>query len=68
MTATTLPDGRTVLVVGATHRSNLRVWDPTTGTVRHIVLDTAVTCLAAAGPHLFVGHAHGVLGLPLTGQ
>ncbi|WP_416962858.1 hypothetical protein [Streptomyces sp. Agncl-13] len=44
----------------------LRVWDPATGAVREISLDVAVTCLAAAGSDVVVGHDRGVLGLPLT--
>ncbi|MGW3149194.1 hypothetical protein ACWDG1_31910 [Streptomyces sp. NPDC001177] len=64
--ATTLHDGRTVLVSGSKHGSRLRVWEPETGTVQHTVLDAAVTCLATAGPDLIVGHERGVLGLPLT--
>ncbi|MHA6761849.1 WD40 repeat domain-containing protein [Streptacidiphilus sp. PAMC 29251] len=66
MTGTTLHDGRSVLVVGVKHRHNLRVWEPATGTVQHIALDVAVSCLATAGSDLIVGHGHGVLGLPLT--
>lgn len=66
MTAVTLHDGRTVLVVGSRAGSRLRVWEPETGTLRHIALDVALTCLAAVGPCLIVGHDRGVLGLPLT--
>lgn len=66
--ATSLHDGRTVLVAGSRHGHTLRVWEPETGAVRHIALDVAVTCLATAGPHLIVGHDRGVLGLPLVGR
>ncbi|MEU5635209.1 WD40 repeat domain-containing protein [Streptomyces rishiriensis] len=66
MTATTLHDGRTVLVVGSSHSRSLRVWEPESGALRHIALDVALTCLAAVGPWLIVGHERGVLGLPLT--
>ncbi|MFE9452406.1 WD40 repeat domain-containing protein [Streptomyces sp. NPDC006739] len=67
MTATTLHGGRTVLVTGRKQGSDLRVWEPETGTVRHLVLDVALTCLAAAGPDLIVGHDRGVLKIQLTG-
>lgn len=66
MAATTLPDGRSVLVTGSGRR--LRVWEPESGTVQHIAVDVAVTCLATAGPDLIVGHDRGVLRLPLTRQ
>lgn len=65
MTAATLPDGRRVLAVGSC-LGRLRVWEPETGTVRHIALDLAPTCLAVAGPDLIVGHARGAVGLPLA--
>ncbi|MFJ3799442.1 WD40 repeat domain-containing protein [Streptomyces sp. NPDC090088] len=68
VTATTLPDGRTVLVTGARHGHRLRIWEPATGVVEHIALDVALTCLATAGADLIVGHDRGVLSLPLTGQ
>ncbi|MFJ8778375.1 WD40 repeat domain-containing protein [Streptomyces sp. NPDC102476] len=60
--------GRAVLVIGSRFGRNLRVWEPESGTVRHIAVDVAVTCLATAGPDLIVGHDHGVLRLPLTRQ
>ncbi|WP_084725611.1 WD40 repeat domain-containing protein [Streptacidiphilus melanogenes] len=63
MTATTLPDRRPVLVTG--NGRSLRVWEPETGTVQHLALDVAVTCLAATGSDLLVGHDGGVLRLPL---
>ncbi|MGQ4405320.1 WD40 repeat domain-containing protein [Streptomyces hayashii] len=66
MTAATLHDGRTVLVVGSRNGRLLRVWEPETGALRHIALDVALTCLAAAGSCLIVGHERGVLGLPLA--
>ncbi|MEV6485886.1 hypothetical protein [Streptomyces sp. NPDC051576] len=66
ITATTLDGGRTVLVVGTRHGHRLRMWEPDTGAVRHIALDVAPTCLAAAGTELVVGHDRGVLTLPLT--
>ncbi|MFD6919642.1 WD40 repeat domain-containing protein [Streptomyces sp. NPDC059944] len=66
ITATTLQGGRTVLVTGTHHGHRLRVWEPETGTVDHIALETALTCLATAGPDLIVGHDRGVLSLPLT--
>ncbi|MFI6625208.1 WD40 repeat domain-containing protein [Streptomyces sp. NPDC050528] len=68
MAATTLHDGRTVLVVGSKRGRGLRVWDPASGAVRQISLEVAVTCLAAVGSEVIVGHDHGVLGLPLTRQ
>ncbi|MFG2576994.1 WD40 repeat domain-containing protein [Streptomyces sp. NPDC048481] len=68
MAAARLPDGRTVLTVGSRLGRSLRVWEPETGTLRHIALDAPLTCLAAAGSHLIVGHAHGALSVPLTGQ
>jgi hypothetical protein len=34
--------------------------------VQHLALDMAVTCLAAVGSDLVVGHDGGVLTLPLT--
>ncbi|MFD8212432.1 WD40 repeat domain-containing protein [Streptomyces sp. NPDC059697] len=68
ITATTLPGGRTVLVIGTRHGHRLRVWEPETGAVEHIALDVALTCLATAGPDLIVGHDRGVLSLPLTRQ
>ncbi|MET7568581.1 hypothetical protein ABZT04_08760 [Streptomyces sp. NPDC005492] len=66
ITATTPDGGRTVLVVGTRHGHRLRIWEPDTGAVRHIALDVAPTCLAAAGLDLIVGHDRGVLTLPLT--
>ncbi|MFC6600127.1 hypothetical protein [Kitasatospora paranensis] len=66
MTATTLPGRRTVLVTGSNSGRGLRVWEPSSGTVQHLALDVAVTCLAAAGSDLVVGHAGGVLTLRLT--
>lgn len=60
--------GRTVLVVGNRWGRNLRIWEPESGTVRHIAVDVAITCLAIAGPDLIVGHDRGVLRLPLTRQ
>ncbi|MET9913915.1 hypothetical protein ABZZ74_45525 [Streptomyces sp. NPDC006476] len=68
ITGTTLPDGRTVLVTGRKHGHRLRVWEPESGTVQHIALDVAVTCLATAGPDVIVGHDRGVLRLPLIRQ
>ncbi|MEU1165441.1 hypothetical protein ABZ372_35205, partial [Streptomyces sp. NPDC005921] len=68
VTATTLPDGRTVLVTGARYGHRLRIWEPATGVVEHIALDVALSCLATAGADLIVGHDRGVLSLPLTGQ
>ncbi|OIJ64997.1 hypothetical protein WN71_026225 [Streptomyces mangrovisoli] len=64
--AGTADDGRTILVTGARQGQRLRVWEPQTGTVRHIILDLSLTCLAAAGADLIVGHSRGVLSLPLT--
>ncbi|MEV0740023.1 hypothetical protein AB0I51_29740 [Streptomyces sp. NPDC050549] len=66
--ATTLDGGRSVLVTGSRLLSALRVWEPETGTVRHITLEVALTSLAAAGSDLIVGHGRGVLALPLTGS
>jgi len=66
MAATTLHDGRTVLVTGSRHGHGLRVWEPVTGAVRQILLDVTITCLAAAGSEVIVGHDHGVLGVPLA--
>jgi WD40 repeat protein len=68
LAGTTLDGGRTVLVTGSKLGHRLRVWEPETGTVQHIALDVAVTCLATAGRDLIVGHGGGVLGLPLTRQ
>ncbi|WP_441248509.1 WD40 repeat domain-containing protein [Kitasatospora sp. McL0602] len=68
ITATTPQGGRTILVTGTHHGHRLRVWEPETGTVEHIALDAALTCLATAGPDLIVGHDRGVLSLPLTRQ
>ena len=68
ITAATLHGGRTVLVTGTRQGHRLRVWEPETGAVQHIALDVALTCLAAAGPDLIVGHDRGVLSLPLTRQ
>ncbi|MCX5250467.1 hypothetical protein OG895_35595 [Streptomyces sp. NBC_00201] len=68
MAATTLHDGRSVLVTGSRLGRRLRVWEPESGTVQHIAVDVAVTCLATAGPDLIVGHDRGVLRLPLTRQ
>ncbi|MET7694541.1 hypothetical protein ABZT06_42620 [Streptomyces sp. NPDC005483] len=64
--ATTLPGGRTVLATGTRQGHRLRVWEPEAGAVRYIALDVVITCLAAAGPDLIVGHDRGVLSLPLT--
>lgn len=66
MTATMLNDGRAVLVTGSRLGRNLRVWDPETGTVQRVTLDVVLTCLAAAGPDLIVGHERGAIALPLT--
>ncbi|WP_316777030.1 WD40 repeat domain-containing protein [Streptomyces sasae] len=66
MAAGTLHGGRSVLVTGSRLGRRLRVWEPETGAVRHIALDVALTCLAAAGPDLIVGHDGGAIGLPLT--
>ena len=60
--------GRTILAIGTKHGRRLRIWEPETGTVQHLALDVAVTCLATAGPDLIVGHDSGVLSLPLTRQ
>ncbi|MFJ9898232.1 WD40 repeat domain-containing protein [Streptomyces sp. NPDC091280] len=68
ITGTTLEDGRTVVVAGTRHGHRLRIWEPETGAVGHIALDVALTCLAAVGADLIVGHDRGVLGLPLTRQ
>ncbi|MET7451682.1 WD40 repeat domain-containing protein [Streptomyces sp. NPDC005574] len=66
--AATPHDGRTVLVTGSKHGHRLRIWEPETGTVQHLALDVTLTCLAAAGEDLVVGHDRGVLRLPLTRQ
>ncbi|MEU4085843.1 WD40 repeat domain-containing protein [Streptomyces aureus] len=66
ITATTLPGDRTVLVIGTRQGSRLRVWEPETGSVAYIALDVTLTCLAATGPDLIVGHDRGALSLPLT--
>jgi hypothetical protein len=68
MAAATLHDGRTALVVGSRRGRTLRVWEPETGAVRNIALDAALTCLAAVGPQVIVGHDRGVLSFPLTGE
>ncbi|MFF7947643.1 WD40 repeat domain-containing protein [Streptomyces griseorubiginosus] len=68
ITGTTLPDGRTVLATGSKSHHRLRIWEPETGAVRHIALDVTLTCLATTGRDLIVGHARGVLKLPLTRQ
>lgn len=66
LTATVLNGDRTVLVTGSRLGHRLRIWEPATGTVRHLALDVAVTCLATAGADVVVGHGGGVLRLPLT--
>ncbi|WP_261386337.1 hypothetical protein [Streptomyces sp. BK340] len=66
MAVTTLPGRGTVLLTGSKQGRSLRVWEPETGTVQHIDLDVAVTCLAAAGSEVIVGHDCGVFGLSLT--
>ena len=66
ITATTLRDGRTVVVTGTQHGHRLRIWEPETGVVEHIALDVGLNCLATAGPDLIAGHDRGVLSLPLT--
>ncbi|WP_415937305.1 WD40 repeat domain-containing protein [Streptomyces sp. 039-1] len=68
ITATTLQDGRTVLVAGTRHGHRLRVWEPKTGTVEHIALDAALTCMTTAGADLIVGGDRGVLSLSLARQ
>ena len=68
MAAATLHDGHTVLVIGSKRGRDLRVWDPASGAVRQISLEGAVTCLAAVGSEVIVGHDRGVLGLALTRQ
>ncbi|WP_317447435.1 hypothetical protein [Streptomyces collinus] len=68
ITAATPHGGRTVLVAGTRHGHRLRVWEPETGAVRHIILGVSLTCLATAGADLIVGHDRGVLSLPLTRQ
>ncbi|WP_232248672.1 WD40 repeat domain-containing protein [Streptacidiphilus rugosus] len=60
-----LPGRRTVLATGSKAGRSLRVWEPATGLVQHLALDVAVTCLAAAGSELIVGHDRGVLSLSL---
>ncbi|MFD0260113.1 WD40 repeat domain-containing protein [Kitasatospora indigofera] len=65
MAAATSQGGRTVLVTALKGARSLRVWEPETGAVQHIALDVVVTCVAAAGPVLVVGHDAGVLALPL---
>ncbi|MFE2098177.1 WD40 repeat domain-containing protein [Streptomyces sp. NPDC059468] len=66
MAVTTLPGRGTVLLTGSKQGRSLRVWEPETGTGQHIDLDVAVTCLAAAGSEVIVGHDCGVFGLSLT--
>ncbi|WP_405719892.1 hypothetical protein OG607_06410 [Streptomyces sp. NBC_01537] len=66
MTAATLHGGRTVLVTGSNQGRSLRVWEPESGTVQHIALDVAVTCVAAADSDVLVGHDSGVLCLSLS--
>ncbi|MFF6986473.1 PQQ-binding-like beta-propeller repeat protein [Streptomyces sp. NPDC010273] len=65
MAATMTDDGRTLLVTGSRRGHGLRVWEPATGTLRQVVLDVAVTCLAAAGSEVVVGHESGVFKVPL---
>ncbi|WP_405846401.1 WD40 repeat domain-containing protein [Streptomyces sp. NBC_01518] len=68
MAATTPHDGHTVLVTGTRRGHDLRVWEPATGAVRKISLEVTITCLAAAGSDVIVGHDRGLLGVPLTRQ
>ncbi|WP_328931692.1 MULTISPECIES: PQQ-binding-like beta-propeller repeat protein [unclassified Streptomyces] len=65
MAATMTDDGRTLLVTGSRRGHGLRVWEPATGTLRQVVLDVAVICLAAAGSDVVVGHESGVFKVPL---
>ncbi|UXX96384.1 hypothetical protein N7U49_39890 [Streptomyces sp. AD2-2] len=65
MAATMSDDGRGLLVCGSRRGHGLRVWEPTTGTLQHMVLDVAVTCLAAAGSDVVVGHESGVFRISL---
>ncbi|GAA1239737.1 hypothetical protein GCM10009665_33120 [Kitasatospora nipponensis] len=73
LTATTLHDGRDVVVTGSRTGRSVRVWEPESGVARLLALDVAVTCLAAAttgaglGSEVIVGHQHGVLRLASTG-
>ncbi len=60
MAATVSDDGRSLLVTGSRRGHGLRVWEPATGTVRQMDLDVAVTCLAAAGSDVVVGHESAV--------
>ncbi|MFG3165627.1 WD40 repeat domain-containing protein [Streptomyces sp. NPDC048200] len=68
ITATTLQDGRTVLIAGTRHGHRLRVWEPRTGTVEHIALDAALACMTTAGADLIIGGDRGVLSLSLARQ
>jgi WD40 repeat protein len=65
MAATMSDAGRTLLVSGSRHGHGLRVWEPATGTLRQILLDVTITCLAAAGSDVVVGHESGVFTILL---
>ncbi|MGQ4434428.1 MULTISPECIES: WD40 repeat domain-containing protein [unclassified Streptomyces] len=65
MAATLTDDGRALLVIGSRRGHGLRAWEPATGTLRQVVLDVAVICLAAAGSDVVVGHGSGVFKVPL---
>ncbi|MGW7818218.1 WD40 repeat domain-containing protein [Streptomyces puniciscabiei] len=68
MTAVTPGGQRSVLVTGSKQGRSLRLWDPETGTVQHIALDVAVTCLVGAGADVIVGHDCGVFKVSFTGR
>ncbi|MEV8100060.1 hypothetical protein [Kitasatospora sp. NPDC085879] len=62
------------MITGSRQGRSLRIWEPETGTVQHIDLDVAVTCLAAAAAgsgsyfEAVVGHDQGALRLSVTAQ
>ncbi|WP_041540611.1 WD40 repeat domain-containing protein [Catenulispora acidiphila] len=66
LTATELPDGRTLVITGSTQGSTLRWWEPETGAVSTIDVGAAVTSLAVTGSTLVVGHTRGVFIMQLA--
>ncbi|MBL1083529.1 hypothetical protein JK359_16365 [Streptomyces actinomycinicus] len=65
MTATAPHSRHGIVVTGSKQGGSVRVWEPETGKVQRIALDVPLTCLAAAGLDVIVGHDHGALRLSL---